>query len=203
MTKNDLTSRLASVLGKNKTPAPPAAANPAAVQRPQVNPANPQVPQAPSPQQSVIPPQQFADPTGMPQQPAAAAPAPVENLSGTNPADAEALDGLLDRLNNLSAGESGTAPAAPTGPAAPQDTAPREPVRRRRRPGEGPPATPTNEHVPKVEEFIPREAANIYEAKLNDSLIAELALKYINAKGEASGQEVSEHLRMPFTTLTA
>ena len=196
MTKKDLTARLASVLGKQKTPAAPLMPQSDSVNPPQGNPAAPRMPEASPPQQ------QFAAPQEMPTQ--QLQPEPNPNLSGTNPADADAIDGLLDRLNTLSSGSPGQAaiPAVQAGPpsSAPQDASPPQQPRRRRRPGESQPAA-ASQHVPKVEEFIPREPDSIRDSKLNDSLIAELALKYINANGEASGQEVAEHIRMPFTTL--
>ena len=167
--KNDLKARLASVLGKQR----------------------PKTPDAPSPAPSA-PPQAAAPPQQAPQRVARQQPPqpPAQVADGTNPTDVDAIDGLLDRLNNLSDPQGNPAPpqdaaiqsAAPSqNPAAPQQP------RRRRRPGESPAAKP--EAV--VEEFIPTEPTTINEAKLNDSLVAELALKYINAKGEASGQDLS------------
>ena len=192
--KNDLKSRLASVLGRPPEAAPEAAA-----------PVQSAPPEAPTHRQAAAP-----------QQPAASA--------ATGPPD-EAIDGMLDRLNNLSSGNPNLQETAANAPS--QNPTARQAPRRRRRPGsaaaaappapqadpgapasaapEAPPAAPpavARKSEPAADEdFLPREPNSIQNSKLNDSLIAELALKYINAKGEASGQDVAEHICMPFTTL--
>ena len=139
--------------------------------------------------------------------------------SSSNPeasAGDEAIDGLLDRLNDLSneqASMSNPGSADPAKPARRARPVRKPPPRRRRRPGaqppsEGSPSPPqpqaTSAPSPDVaspDEWIPEEPGDLREARLNESLVAELILKYVNAKGEASGQDIAEHIKLPFTSL--
>ena len=49
-----------------------------------------------------------------------------------------------------------------------------------------------------LEEFIPDEPESLYEAKLNESLVEALIVKYLFARGDATGREVSEQVKLPF-----
>jgi hypothetical protein len=98
----------------------------------------------------------------------------------------ERLDQLLKRINNLT--RSGASePAEETElPAAPPVT----------------PETAASSTAPETGEgFIPREPASLREAGLTDSEVEALALKYLLGRGDQSGREIAEHLKLPFVLL--
>ena len=72
--------------------------------------------------------------------------------------------------------------------------------------GKGSPATPppfTNSGPIGPDAFVPPEPKSIREAGLIDSEVEALALKYILARGDISGRDVSEQIKMPFVLLDA
>ncbi|UUO04853.1 AAA family ATPase [Blastopirellula sp. J2-11] len=87
----------------------------------------------------------------------------------------EKLDSLLDRLNKMASGERGGAPVA---------------------------LASKSSHVDLDDEpldaFIPREPSSAREAGLTDTEVEALALKYLVSRGEASGRQISDQLRLPF-----
>jgi len=46
--------------------------------------------------------------------------------------------------------------------------------------------------------FLPQEPRSFREAGLNDSLVESLALKFLMARGDATGREVADQLKLPF-----
>lgn len=52
-----------------------------------------------------------------------------------------------------------------------------------------------------TDSFVPREPHSVEDAGLSDSEVESLILKYLLAKGDAPGREVSEQLRLPFVIL--
>jgi hypothetical protein len=60
--------------------------------------------------------------------------------------------------------------------------------------------TPT-ETVPESPEFFPPEPPSFAEAKLSDSEIEELTLKFLLARGDVSGRDIAEQIKLPFLLL--
>jgi DNA-binding PadR family transcriptional regulator len=58
-------------------------------------------------------------------------------------------------------------------------------------------ASPT----PSLDAFIPREPLSIREAGLTDTEIESLTLKYLLARGDMTGREIAEQIRIPFVLL--
>jgi len=52
-----------------------------------------------------------------------------------------------------------------------------------------------------VPDYFPIEPKSFREAKLTETLIEELTLKYLLTRGEASGREISDQIKMPFALL--
>jgi len=58
--------------------------------------------------------------------------------------------------------------------------------------------------VPKSgEEFFPVEPKSYREAKVTESLVEELILKYLLTRGEATGRDVSDQIKLPFGLIEA
>ncbi len=86
------------------------------------------------------------------------------------------LDALLERIHRM-AGEAGTQPAPAEAPAP-----------------EPPEAEPADDENP----FLPIEPESFRAAGLTDSEVEALVLKFLLARGDASGRDVAEQLRLPF-----
>ncbi len=56
--------------------------------------------------------------------------------------------------------------------------------------------------APPAEPFFPNEPSSFEEAGLNDSSVEELVLKYLLAKGEDTGQNIADQIKLPFTLIT-
>ena len=46
--------------------------------------------------------------------------------------------------------------------------------------------------------FVPQEPKSFRAAELNDSLVESLALKHLLARGDSTGREVADQLKLPF-----
>lgn len=58
--------------------------------------------------------------------------------------------------------------------------------------------------VPKAgDEFFPVEPKSYREARVTESLVEELILKYLLTRGEATGRDVSDQIKMPFALIEA
>ena len=55
--------------------------------------------------------------------------------------------------------------------------------------------------APAANDFFPPEPASFAEAKLTESEVEELALKFLLARGDASGRDVADQLKLPFLLL--
>ena len=53
----------------------------------------------------------------------------------------------------------------------------------------------------RVNGFVPQEPASFQAAGLNDSLVEALALKYLLARGDSTGREVADQLKLPFVLI--
>jgi hypothetical protein len=100
------------------------------------------------------------------------------------PADKDAqLNNLLQRVNKLApgaaaAGEEGARRGSSQPPASP--------------------ATPGQETGQEQTEFIPLEPASFQEAGLTESEVEALILKYLFNRGDASGRQIADQVRLPF-----
>ena len=139
----------------------------------------------------------------------------------------QSLDSLLARINSLAAGEtpSDIEPSInelPSVPAMPPESADQIPTAQMvtgSAPGEFPmavaaptlddvqayvaerrgPAQSGPQHSEFVDDnFVPRRPTSFEEAKVSKSQIEELVLKFLLARGEASGRQIAEQIRMPF-----
>jgi predicted ATPase with chaperone activity len=54
------------------------------------------------------------------------------------------------------------------------------------------------EHAPSVDEYIPAEPASIRDAGLTESEVESLMLKYLLSRGDSTGRDVAEQIRLPF-----
>lgn len=109
------------------------------------------------------------------------------------------LSSLLDRINRLTDNE--TPPEAPPQAAAgatnSAEAAQGRPIRQRpARPHGRPPLVPDPPEV--NDAFLPIEPESIYDAGFTDSEIEALVLKYLNARSEASGREITDQIKLPF-----
>ena len=98
------------------------------------------------------------------------------------------LDELLGRIAQLTGGA--TAATNPTAVGAATN-------------GAAEPAAVTAPVVPiaPVNEFFPAEPASFFHAKLSESEVEDLTLKFLLAHGDASGRDVADQLKLPFLPL--
>ncbi|MDX1962742.1 MAG: AAA family ATPase [Pirellulales bacterium] len=135
-------------------------------------------------------------------------PGPVDSAATTlkaapdvavDPQESNKLDHLLGRIAKLTGHESierdNGAPKPETfvGKANPQNF------------GEAPGSTPDPEAAGNKTytqgEFFPDEPKSYRDAKVTETLIEELILKFLLTRGEASGRECSDQIKMPFVLL--
>lgn len=136
------------------------------------------------------------------------------------------LDMLLARINSIASGETPPAPQPappvselPSVPAINSLGSESIPVAQLVEVNTGPtledaqayvadskiPNKPSPGHHPAVEEdhFVPRRPKSFEEARLSHSQVEELIMKYLLARGEASGRQIAEQLKLPFFLLEA
>ena len=94
------------------------------------------------------------------------------------------LNELLRRINTLAASESHAA-------AAPLTTAPAKPAA----------AETTPDSPGCTDAYVPIEPASIRDAGLSDSEVESLILKYLLSRGDCTGREVADQVRLPFILL--
>ncbi len=51
------------------------------------------------------------------------------------------------------------------------------------------------------DEFYPAEPSSLHDAQLSDSEVEELALKYLLGRGDASGRDIAEQVKLPFVLI--
>ncbi len=106
-----------------------------------------------------------------------------------NVSDSDRLDELIQRINALSGDGS---PAAPVAPPPPRIETP-EPV-----PPAPSQAANASDASNRDEPFIPIAPKNLKEAGLNETLIEELIMRFLLARGEATGRVISDQVQLPF-----
>ncbi len=84
------------------------------------------------------------------------------------------LDSLLERINDLAAGSEGTEGAGASTAAAARD----------------------GEHLQNT--FVPVEPESFAEAALTDSEVESLALKFLQARGDVTGRDIADQVKLPF-----
>jgi hypothetical protein len=88
--------------------------------------------------------------------------------------DGDDLDSMLERINALAGGKVANGNAAADALAESIDS------------------TPT------VDAFVPIEPKSFREARLTDSEVSALSLKYMLARGEATGRDIADQVKLPF-----
>jgi predicted ATPase with chaperone activity len=134
---------------------------------------------------------------------AALAAKPPEHEGAAAPVAHDAkLNELLKRINTLAASESHAAAApaaravAPGAPASPPAAASAAP------PAAAPAAASADKSAALAgEAFVPIEPPTIRDAGLTDSEVESLILKYLLSRGDCTGREVADQIRMPFILL--
>ncbi|HEX5106449.1 MAG TPA: AAA family ATPase [Pirellulaceae bacterium] len=101
------------------------------------------------------------------------------------------LNEMLRRINDLATGDPNKPPQAQNSaaPAAPVQAA------------SAAPAATAKAAAPAPDEFIPIEPATIRDAGLSDSEVESLILKYLLSRGDCTGREVADQIRLPFILL--
>ena len=94
------------------------------------------------------------------------------------------LTGLLERINSITATASS---AEQVEQIVQQDEQPEVVVEVEE---SAPPVSP--------EGFMPDEPVSLYDARLNESLVESLIVKYLFARGDATGRDISEQVKLPF-----
>ena len=122
----------------------------------------------------------------LPAQPAGAAPdgaaiPPQTVPSSAQPVNSE-IDALIDRIRSLAVGKAAAPSATGTPPAATGT----------------PPATAARTVAEPPSGFIPQEPKSFQSAGLNDSIVESLALKHLLARGDGTGRDVADQLKLPF-----
>ena len=64
------------------------------------------------------------------------------------------------------------------------------------------PAPSTAGPVNKEETFVPREPESFQDAGLTDSEVEALILKFLLARGDATGRDIAEQVKLPFVPST-
>ncbi len=117
------------------------------------------------------------------------------------------LEQLLARINGTAGGPTDSPPVAPA-PSAPAATA--EVGREERGVGAArvvPPGLSTERPFPppfaiitndRDEPFVPKTPASLQEAEVTESIVEEIILRYLLARGEATGRMIANQLKLPF-----
>jgi hypothetical protein len=124
-------------------------------------------------------------PTSSPAAPPKVAP-PVQHEQQRD----DKLDQLLGRISNLTRRGLSEGPGAVPAAARPAGVA----VEQRA----GPVKAPASGHS---DEYFPAEPASWRDAKLTESEVEELVLKFLLARGDASGRDVADQIKLPFALL--
>jgi predicted ATPase with chaperone activity len=120
---------------------------------------------------------------------------PPEHDPATGASSDTKLNELLRRINTLAASESQAAAAPVARPVAAPNAAPD-------RPTVSAAASDTSPIAPGcTDEFVPIEPASVRDAGLTDSEVESLILKYLLSRGDCTGREVADQVRMPFILL--
>ena len=105
----------------------------------------------------------------------------------------EALDAIVNRINEITSEPADT----------PLESFQTEGAGRLPIPTEEAAARPADDQIEVLAEtqFVPKEPMSLAEAELTQSEVEGLILKYLLARGEGSGREITEQIRLPFLLL--
>lgn len=126
------------------------------------------------------------------------------------------LDQLLERINALTNGNSPPSPdSLPPIPAMPSDSqaeyatepnAPKKPsmedVQAYVVESQGLASSEPQHHEILNDQFVPRSPSTFGDAKISPALAEELILKFLLSRGEASGRQISQQIRLPFILIS-
>jgi hypothetical protein len=121
-----------------------------------------------------------AEPSSLFAEPEAASPGPV---NGKQKSQDATLEQLLQRVANSAQGNPGEV----------QERA----ANREQRPPEPSVASPPESQTTN-QEFTPREPTDLQDAGLTDTAVEALILKYLVTRGDASGRQISDQVKLPF-----
>ncbi len=96
------------------------------------------------------------------------------------PSQDGALDSLLERINSLTVGKREPGSGPEVGMAVEEEVEDRE-------------------HL--INNFVPVEPDSFHAAQLTDSEVEALALKYLLSRGDATGRDIADQIRLPFVLL--
>lgn len=114
---------------------------------------------------------------------AGAGPDPFASLAASQPdhdaQEDDKLKALLERINDMAAAKA-QAPAAP---------------------GQAPDAGAAATSARPAGDFVPTEPASFADAQLTESEVEALVLKYLLARGDATGRDIAEQVKLPFVLI--
>ncbi len=115
-------------------------------------------------------------------------------MNTSSSAEASQLDALIQRINQLSAGGAQAIESAPA--AAPPVM--KSAVEVASSPAAAVAASAPTQGVDRDEPFIPHAPKSLEEAGLRETLVEELLMRFLLARGEATGRTIADQLRLPF-----
>jgi predicted ATPase with chaperone activity len=119
---------------------------------------------------------------------ALAARAPEHEGGAGSPGHDAKLNDLLKRINTLAASEAQSTATPSARPAAPPTSSS----------AAAPAAGPAQPATVDPNEFVPIEPSSVRDAGLTESEVESLILKYLLSRGDCTGREVADQVRLPF-----
>jgi predicted ATPase with chaperone activity len=132
---------------------------------------------------------------------ALAAKPPEHEGAAAPPAHDAKLNELLKRINTLAASDSHAAAAPAARAVAPGAPVPAAASASAATPAAAPAAAADKSAASAGDVFVPIEPPTIRDAGLSDSEVESLILKYLLSRGDCTGREVADQIRMPFILL--
>jgi MoxR-like ATPase len=119
------------------------------------------------------------------------------------PPNGDALESVLERIQRLTSGASSTQNSGTVQPAPVRPTPSASQPPAGDTPDAVPPPPPGTPHYLKVtgkrdEPMIPIEPTSLQEAGVSDSMLEELAMRFLFSRGEATGRAIAEQVKLPF-----
>jgi predicted ATPase with chaperone activity len=121
---------------------------------------------------------------------ALAARAPEHDGGASAPGHDAKLNDLLKRINTLAASEAQSSATPASRPATPQPTA--------NAGAAAPGASPDPAATVDPNDFVPIEPSSVRDAGLTESEVESLILKYLLSRGDCTGREVADQIRLSF-----
>lgn len=112
------------------------------------------------------------------------------------PAAPSQLEALIQRINQLSSGGAQSLDSIPSAPSVREEPSPTADS------SSAPAANAVASSAPAVfdrdEPFVPAAPKSLEEAGLSEALVEELLMRYLLARGEATGRAIADQLQLPF-----